>query len=490
MTHTARTLTKSEFLAGSQCHKLLWWRRHEPHAIELQPDQVLQDLFDQGRAVGERARERFPNGILIPSHLPREARVQVTQDALSGVSSAVFEAAFETPELFVATDVIARTDDGWHFVEVKSSSSVKPEHILDVAVQVHAMSHTAGIPNCVSVMHLNKEFRHPDRGNLFATTDVTEDVMRAVESVAESARQQLAVLHGPLPDVPIGAHCSEPRACVFRDRCWPSDPRHISRLYNVGPKRTAEYMGQGIHSIDDIPKGAKLPFAAQRQIRSLNGAGLVVEPTLADALTPFAVGRLGFLDFETVARAIPVWPDLAPWGAAAAQFSYHERLPDGTYRHAAHLAEGPRDARPLVAERLLTATRDAEAVVTYSSYEKTQIGALQQAVPDLANELEVLKNKLVDLLPVVRNNVYHPDFHGSFSIKAVLAPLVPGLSYSDLIIVNGLQASVEIARLLFVADRIPPDERDRVRQDLLNYCERDTWATVKLLESLQFLATS
>src|SRR2546422_1628990 len=33
-----------------------------------------------------------------------------------------------------------------------------------------------------------------------------------------------------------------------------------------------------------------------------------------------------------------------------------------------------------------------------------------------------------------------------------------------------------IARLLFVADKIPRHERDRVRQDLLNYSERDTWA--------------
>ena len=84
--------------------------------------------------------------------------------------------------------------------------------------------------------------------------------------------------------------------------------------------------------------------------------------------------------------------------------------------------------------------------------------------------------------------VYHPDFHGSFSIKAVLHPLVPELSYNDLVVVDGLVANVEIARLLFVDDRVPPDERDRIRQDLRDYCERDTWAMVKLLEALRDLA--
>jgi len=50
--------------------------------------------------------------------------------------------------------------------------------------------------------------------------------------------------------------------------------------------------------------------------------------------------------------------------------------------------------------------------------------------------------------------------------------------------VDGRVASVEIARLLFVADKIPKQERDRVRQDLLDYCQRDTWAMVKLVEAL------
>ena len=49
-------------------------------------------------------------------------------------------------------------------------------------------------------------------------------------------------------------------------------------------------------------------------------------------------------------------------------------------------------------------------------------------------------------------------------------------------------ASVEIARLLFVAGKIAQEEQARVRQDLLNYCERDTWAMVKVLERLRELA--
>ena len=49
-------------------------------------------------------------------------------------------------------------------------------------------------------------------------------------------------------------------------------------------------------------------------------------------------------------------------------------------------------------------------------------------MPELQPELIELEAKLIDLLPVLRNFVYHPDFEGSFSIKYVLQPLVPELS--------------------------------------------------------------
>src|SRR5438128_3275314 len=58
-------LSKSRFVAGKQCHRLLWWKVHEPMALELQPDKVLQDRFDQGAQVGGLARDRFPGGVLI-----------------------------------------------------------------------------------------------------------------------------------------------------------------------------------------------------------------------------------------------------------------------------------------------------------------------------------------------------------------------------------------------------------------------------------------
>ena len=489
MAATPARLSKSRFVTGCQCHKLLWWTVHEPNAVELQPDKVLQDLFDQGRQVGEAARARYPGGVLIDlPHNARPERVAATRKALDAGAPAIFEATFIADDTFVAIDVLEKQGDGYRLTEVKSSTSQKDEHIPDVAIQARVAAACGVKITAADVLHLNKEFRNPDSGDLFARSDVTAPVAALLPAVPDEIDRQRAMLAGPLPDVPIGAQCFEPRECPFIGRCWPHGPEHIGNLAGVGPKKTVAYLARGITSIAQLPAKEKLNFTQQRQLKAMAENRLIVEPTLARELEPFIAGRLGFLDFETIARAIPVWPGMAPWQQAAAQFSYHERQPDGTYTHAAFLAEGPEDARPKLAAAMVRATAQADRVVTYTGFEKTRIRELQQAVPAIAAELAALEAKLLDLHPVVKNCVYHPDFLGSFSLKDILTPLVPELTYSDLVIVDGRVASVEIARLLFVADKIPTHERDRVRQDLLNYCERDTWAMVKLVERLGELA--
>ncbi len=326
-----RRLSKSRFVSGWQCEKLLWWTVHEPGAAELQPDKVLQDLFDQGRLVGELARARFPGGLLIDHpHDDYAARIAATRAALAGNAPALFEASFEAGGVFVAVDVLEHHPAGWTLIEVKSSNSFKPEHVPDAAVQAWVLRQAGLAVTRVELMHLNPEYRHPDAGDLFAREDVTAQVEAFLPEVPGLVASLIGMLAGPLPPKPLGAHCYEPRECPFHGRCWPDDPHHIRHTYNVGAKRTVSYMASGVHSIWDLESKPKLNFTVQRQIKALRQRRLVVEPTLAEALVPFEQ-PLGYLDFETVARAVPVWTGLAPWGVAVAQF----RLPRGTGRRLA-----------------------------------------------------------------------------------------------------------------------------------------------------------
>jgi len=281
-------LSKSRFTSGLQCHKKLWWEVHEPDAIELQPDKVLQDLFDQGRQVGELARTRYPGGVLIDlPHEARAERVAATRKLLAAGAPAIFEATFIADDTFVAIDVLEKQGDGYHLTEVKSSSSQKDEHIADVAIQARVAAACGVKITAAAVLHLSKQFRHPDTGDLFECTDVTAPVVEFLPSVPDEIDRQREMLAGPLPDVPIGLHCFEPRECPFMDRCWPDTPDHIRHLAGVGPKRTAAYLARGITSIGELPAREKLNFTQRRQLKAMAENRIIVEPTLARELAPF-----------------------------------------------------------------------------------------------------------------------------------------------------------------------------------------------------------
>lgn len=481
-------LSKSRFVAGWQCHKQLWLRVHERDAPELQVDVVLQDRFDQGAQVGALARQHFAAGVLIDLPHDDPGRVEATRQALGSGAPAVFEATFVEDRVYVAIDVLERTADGFTLIEVKSSTKVKDEHIPDVAIQTWA-ARRAGIDvRRAEVMHLNTDFRHPDQGELFVRTDVTSEVEALQHRIPEMIAEQLAALAGTMPAVAVGTHCwMIDRDCPFWDRCFPVDEHHVWTLYRAYKTQKWALVLSGVRRVLDLPTTHKLTEIQRRQRAALETGRMIVEPGIRDALHDFDC-RLGFLDFETIGRAIPVWPDVGPWRQVVVQFSYHEEAPDvaGGYRHRAYLAEGPGDPREQLALQLLEATRNAERIVMYSSFERTRIRELAEWLPHLAADLTALQGKLVDLLPVIQRHVYHPRFAGSFSIKQVLNPMVPDLTYDDLAIVDGQVASVEIARLLFVAHKVR--DRDQLRRDLLAYCERDTWAMVRLLERLRDIA--
>jgi uncharacterized protein DUF2779 len=225
-----------------------------------------------------------------------------------------------------------------------------------------------------------------------------------------------------------------------------------------------------------------------RQRRAVQAGRLIVEPDLGAALRDLEP-PLAFLDFETVGLPIPVWNGCHPYDAVPVQFSCHVEDVGGRLTHYAWLAEGAGDPRPALAERLIVACSSARTIVVYyAAFERDCLQRMADALPALAAPLRSFADRLVDLLPVVRNHVYHPAFGGSFSLKSVLPALVPELRYDVLPIGDGQTASLELERLMFQEAEMAAEARAQLREDLLRYCEQDTWGLVKLLERLRFLA--
>jgi predicted RecB family nuclease len=117
--------------------------------------------------------------------------------------------------------------------------------------------------------------------------------------------------------------------------------------------------------------------------------------------------------------------------------------------------------------------------MAWSRFEEKVIRDMADLFPDLAERLIALLHRVVDLLPIVQNNVTHPDFHGSYSMKAVAPAVAPDVTYDDLDIAEGGGAAAAFYRI--VADpMLSREAHDRLRQSLLEYCERDTLALARV----------
>ncbi|MGB8224648.1 MAG: hypothetical protein WCF10_18805, partial [Polyangiales bacterium] len=110
------------------------------------------------------------------------------------------------------------------------------------------------------------------------------------------------------------------------------------------------------------------------------------------------------------------------------------------------------------------------------------------ACPEHTTALLQARDRLEDLLPVVRDHVYHPEFRGSFSIKDVVPALFPEMSYDGLDVSDGQVASFLLERLLCRPQELSIAERATVREQLMAYCEHDTAVMVELFRFLQQVA--
>ena len=488
---TAPTLSKSKYLAGCQCVRRVWLTCRAPE-LAAEPDAAKQAIFELGHEVGRRAHALFPGGVLVSQEAWEHGRaVEHTRALLADPAvPAIFEAAFEHAGVRIRADVLERLPGGcFGLREVKASASVKAEHLDDCAVQQHVLEGCGLHVTSVELVHVNREYVR-EAGNIdwpafFVRADLTREVTAALPGVRERLPRFHAVVCTPsAPEIEPSRHCFTPHDCEFWDHCTREKPAdwifHLPRI----TKQFDALRAAGVERIVDIPDEQPLSGLHLRIREALRAGQQRVEPELGDALRA-AGPPAHYLDFETTSPAIPLYPGTRPYEAIPFQWSLHSDAGNASLRHREFLADGASDPRHEFAETLITALSGDDApVLVYSSYEGTQLGRLADLYPDLAPTLRRIRDRLFDLLPVIRSHLYHPDFDFSFSIKNVAPALAPGLDWNDLdTIAEGASASAAFAAL--AAGLTPAAERDHLRAALRAYCARDTLALARVHAALR-----
>jgi len=469
-------LTKSKYLMGLQCPKLLWIQFNEPDRMPP-VDDATQALFDQGHEVGEYATKLFDGVDLSKNDFM--GNIRATKDAVSKKQT-IFEAGIKSDKLYSRVDILKPNGDAWDIIEVKSGTSVKDVNLHDVAFQKHCLEQSGlKIKNC-TLMHINRDYVRDgdiDPAQLFTLSDITSDVDVASIEIKGRIEKLFEIINSPAPDIDIGPFCRDPYECNMIDECWDMPNGNVFELYRGG-KKSFDLFNQGVNLISDIPTDYELTNMQNIQKQAIDKPFVDI-PKLTMFLHKINE-PVSYLDFETFMTAIPLYDGTRPYQQIPFQYSLHVQENDKLVHHEFLSESG--DPRKRFLESLKQSLPEKGSILAYfAGFEISRLKELAKEYPEYDDFVKNIISRIVDLIePFNKFYYYNSAQHGSASLKAVL-PAITGKGYEDLDVTDGQMA----ARLYSSILKGKVKDKEVVINDLYKYCERDTLAMVWIVDKLK-----
>jgi len=322
--------------------------------------------------------------------------------------------------------------------------------------------------------------------------------------------------------------------------------KSILNLTRGGEKKWTFLHDYDIKRTTEVPAARlkELSASQQVQVRADISGEEIVRPAELRRLLDSLEYPLYYLDFETIMPAVPLFPDTGCFETLCVQYSLHiqpqpfsgdyicKAASDGTHPspiaasdgthpspivHAEYLADHTCRTDPTVSfmDRLIADLRvdttdpgDSGAegaaaaggsIIVYSSFEASRLKAIAAKFPQYTAAVDSICARIVDLaVPFQKKHWYLPELDGKYSIKKVYPAVVPEDrgAYAKLQIQEGLTATTAFLDVVTAhvghqefqpSPPVPVDSQGDVavvRRNLLEYCRLDTWAMVRILESM------
>jgi len=185
-------LSKSDFMLFLKHPAWLWLKKYDKS--KLPPvDAATQERFDAGNDFEDSVEELFPDATVLgfsnyPEYMSLPKR---TQEALSEGAKTIFQGRFESGSLTCIVDVLTKSIEGKpELLEIKSSSKVWPEHIVDLAFQTIVLEGAGIQPQKISVAHANENSNESPA----VFVDVTEEVRKEIPKTLQNIDKALKVI--------------------------------------------------------------------------------------------------------------------------------------------------------------------------------------------------------------------------------------------------------------------------------------------------------
>lgn len=216
-------ITKTNFMRGMQCPKMLWLDKHKP-SLKVIPPEVQQRL-DEGNEFGDKAMAMFGPYEEMTVYKPgttypdTKAMVEKTKEHLKLSTPVICEAAFMDYNNYCAADILRKTDSGYDMYEVKNSPEVDDQHIKDAAFQYYIIKR-----NKINIGKIFVVIHGEDEENPFVQVEVTDQVKELYDWINENIwRLSKLSKQDQELQMPVGNQCNEPYECWYYGYCHPDE---------------------------------------------------------------------------------------------------------------------------------------------------------------------------------------------------------------------------------------------------------------------------
>jgi len=270
--------------------------------------------------------------------------------------------------------------------------------------------------------------------------------------------------------------------------CHPALPGYpIYDLPRLNERKARDLKSQGFLSLTDIPDGFPISAKQNLHVEAVKSGEPVLDINAIQGELVKLKYPLYFLDYETYNPGVPWHDGYKPYQHMVFQYSLHIfETQESEPIHYEYLAIVEGDPGVKLVEHLSNHIGNIGSVIVwYKAFEAGRNKEMAEMYPEYRDVLLNINDRVHDLMEVFSKGYYvHPDFHGSASIKNVLPVLVQdyALKYDELPIPKGDEAMIAWASIM--KGVFFQEEIEKTRQDLLQYCELDTMAMVKIWETL------
>jgi len=479
-------LTKSDYLLGIQCPKLLWIHKNDKSRVpEL--SEIGKKYINEGYLIEELAKTLFPNMIDISKFNSNE-QVEKTKEFLKK-KVPLFQPTFLVDELYSRADILVPAGNKWDILEVKGAIEVKDIHLDDLSFQKYVYE-KAGlkIRNCI-VLHVNKEYIRQgniEPSELLMQTDASEKVEKSTLGIKERINKMFELIKGECPEFSVDDLLTIEYENFVKDEFMDSLPdENIFQFVRILKKKAVPLYKEGVIKMKDVSNDFKLNDKQKIQRLLSEKGGEHIDKKQIKHFLDNLQYPIYYFDFETINSAIPKFDKSKPYQQIPFQFSLHvQEKPKGKLKHVSFLAEGISDPRPALFQALKDNLGEKGDILVYNeSFEKKVLKEGAEFFPEFQewHDKNILP-RVKDLMKVFSNFYYYnPKQKGSVSIKYVL-PLLSELKYDELEIKKGDVASFEFERVTY--GNVSDEERKRVRDALETYCGLDTLAEFEIVNAL------